>query len=261
MKEQWSHILKKAESDPRASALCIIVSTRGSTPRVSGAKMIVFEDGTLLGTIGGGALEEMVIKDALQVIRTGNPVLKRHDLLHQHGMCCGGTVEIFTEPVARTKRLYIFGAGHTGAALAPLAADAGFEVYLADSRFDYLHHIKDERIHKLSIFYDQRLQALPTNERTFICIMTHDHKADREILSHFIRRPFAYLGMIGSQRKCEITRKIFRDAGIPEALLENVDMPMGTDIQAEGPFEIAISILGKLIRVKNMQPCPQRSLS
>ncbi|PJC62692.1 MAG: hypothetical protein CO022_03105, partial [Flavobacteriales bacterium CG_4_9_14_0_2_um_filter_32_27] len=103
------------------AALCTIIHTKGSTPRKVGAKMLVLIDGSIKGTIGGGNLEKEVIKNALIQLKKNEPKLFKHDLLHQHNMCCGGTVEIFIEPLEKMKRLYIFGAGHTGQALAKFA--------------------------------------------------------------------------------------------------------------------------------------------
>ncbi|MCC7301317.1 MAG: XdhC family protein [Bacteroidia bacterium] len=243
--------LQKAGTDPRESVLCIIVGKKGSTPRKVGAKMIVFEDGSIRGTIGGGALEEHVIREAIEVIRNGESRTSRHDLLHQHGMCCGGTVDVYMEPVQKPLRLYIFGAGHTGKALAHLAVRSGFDVYLADNRFDYLHAVEEPGVNKMNIFYDHTLASLPSDERTYVCIMTHDHTSDREILFQFLKKKTAWLGMIGSRRKCEVTRKMFLEAGISEVQLNRVEMPVGISIGAEGPEEIAVSVIARLIEVKN----------
>ncbi|MBL0127977.1 MAG: XdhC family protein [Flavobacteriales bacterium] len=235
-----------------AAALCIIVSTRGSTPRRVGAKMLVLASGTIHGTIGGGELERSVIQQALEVIRNGHPALRRHDLVQHHGMCCGGSVDIYIEPVMKKNKLYIFGAGHTGTALAKLAHRTGFDVFVVDERKDRFKDLADTPINQLPVAHDQVLPSLPFDERSYIAIMTYSHPMDRDILAFCLKRPFAYLGMIGSQRKVEMTRKMFQEGGIATAEeLARVDMPMGIDIGAEGPEEIAVSILAKLIRVKN----------
>lgn len=232
--------------------LCTVVSTKGSTPRKVGAKMIVTESGKIFGTIGGGELEKQVIKDALDVYSSGKPRLFRHDLLHQHGMCCGGTVDLFIEPVVQKKKLYIFGAGHTGVALAKLSAGLEFETVLIDDRNAYLDDCRVAGVNKMNLPFEQALKLLPFDEQTYVCIMTYSHPIDREILAFCLKKPFAYLGMIGSRRKVEMTKKMFSEGlNIPMQDLEKVDMPMGLDIGAEGPEEIALSILSKLIAVKN----------
>ena len=214
--------------------------------------MIVYENRELFGTIGGGNLEKKVIENALQQIKENTSKLFRHDLLHQHNMCCGGTVEIYIEPIMQKKKLYIFGAGHTGKALAKYAVHLDFDIIVIDDRKEYLDEFDMEEVNKMNLSYQLALQTLPFDENTFIAILTYSHDIDREILAYCLKKSHTYLGMIGSQRKIEITKKMFIEGGIATAEeLSKVDMPMGLNIYAESPDEIAISILAKLIEVKN----------
>ncbi len=216
--------------------------------------MIVFENGKIHGTIGGGELEKSVIKNAVEQIKKKEPRLFRHDLLHQHSMCCGGTVDVYIEPIMKKNKLYIFGAGHTGQSLAGYALDFDFEIVLLDDRKEYLDACKEEGINKMHLPFPQALPILPFDENTFVCIMTYSHEIDRDILAFCLKKPHAYLGMIGSQRKVEVTKKMFADAGLGSLIeLEHIDMPMGINIGAEGPEEIAVSILSKLIEIKNVK--------
>lgn len=241
----------------KKAVLCIIVQTKGSTPRKVGAKMIVKEDGSILGTIGGGNLEKKVIENALQQIEENESKLFKHDLLHQHNMCCGGSVEIYIEPIQKMNKLYIFGAGHTGNALAKMANQMDFDIYVIDDRTAYINDINIEGVNKMNLEYKKVLPSLPFDKNTYIVIMTYEHAYDRDILAYCIKQPSAYLGMIGSQRKVELTKKIFEEGKLAtKEELDNVDMPMGISINAEGPEEIAISILAKLIAVKNDLPTP-----
>lgn len=235
------------------AALCTIIHTRGSTPRKVGAKMLVLSNGTIKGTIGGGNLEKEVIRNALAQLKKNEPNVFKHDLLHQHNMCCGGTVEIFVEPMKPMKRLYIFGAGHTGQALAKIAIPLDFDVFVIDDRKEYLEQLNNiEGINKLYVPFNKILPTLPFNQHTYITILTYEHEIDRNILSFCINQPFAYLGMIGSQRKIELTKKMFVEAEIAtKKQLERVKMPIGKNIKAETPDEIAISIAAELIEVKN----------
>lgn len=233
-------------------ALCIVVNTKGSTPREAGAKMLVYPDGTIFGTIGGGDLEKKVIERALQVLKSRQPSTFKHDLLHQHNMCCGGSAEIYIEPIMKKNKLYIFGAGHTGHALAKYALNFEFEVVIIDDRKEFLDEIKPDGINKMNIHYSAALPVLPFDEQTYITIMTYSHPYDRDILAYCLKKPSAYLGMIGSQRKVEMTKKMFEEGMIAsKEELDKVDMPMGIDIGAKDPDEIAISILAKMIAVKN----------
>ncbi|MBP8724407.1 MAG: XdhC family protein [Saprospiraceae bacterium] len=233
-------------------ALCTVVATKGSTPRKAGARMIVTQSGTVYGTVGGGHFEQKVVVQALEVIQSGTPGMFRHELLQQHDMCCGGTMEVFIERMERKKKLYIFGAGHTGQALSRFAVEAGFDVWLVDDREAYLSRCSDPRIHCVLQNFEDALRSLKFDADAFVVVMTYRHDIDRQILALCIRQPHAYLGMIGSRRKILVTKKRFRDAGIATVHeLDAVDMPTGLAIGADGPAEIAVSILAKLIAVKN----------
>lgn len=246
-----------ALKEGRIAAVCTVVETRGSTPRKVGSRMLVRHDGAIVGSIGGGALEKQVIADALGVIARRTPELFKHDLLHQHNMCCGGGVHIYIEPVGHQPRLFIFGAGHTGQALARYALDAGFEPFVIDDRPEWIAMVDHPGVSRMPLGHLEALRAIPFDERTYIAIMTYDHATDREILAHCVTRPFAYLGMMGSRRKVEMARKNFGAAGVADAnALDRVDMPIGIDIGAHTPEEIAISIIARLIQVKNTKPVP-----
>lgn len=244
--------IQEIQKNATAAAICTVVNTKGSTPRKAGAKMIVYKNSSIYGTIGGGDLEKKVIENALQTIENKTPALFRHDLLHQHGMCCGGTMEIFIEPLMKKNKLYIFGAGHTGQALAKFSSGLDFETVLIDNRKEYIDQCSSAEVNKMNLPYQQALQLLPFDEQTYVCIMTYSHPVDREILAYCIKKPYAYLGMIGSQRKVELTKKMFMQGlNISYEELEKVDMPMGLNIGAEGPDEIALSIITKIVEVKN----------
>jgi xanthine dehydrogenase accessory factor len=244
--------ISEAKENKQDVAICTIVNTRGSTPRKIGAKMLVYDDRKILGTIGGGEVEKKVIEDAINVIKNRKPEFFKHDLLHQHNMCCGGSVDIYIEPVMNKNKLYIFGAGHLGQKLAEYAVKFDFDITVIDDRKEFTDECNIKGISKMNIDFQEALQTLQFDENVFVCIMTYSHAIDRSILSYCIKKPFAYLGMIGSQRKVEMTKKMFTAGmNIPEEDLNKVDMPMGINISAEGPDEIAISILAKLIEVKH----------
>ncbi|NUM32445.1 MAG: xanthine dehydrogenase accessory protein XdhC [Bacteroidetes bacterium] len=242
-------LLKK---EKMSAALCTVISTKGSTPRKIGAKMLVFENGKIYGTIGGGNLEKQVIENAILSIQTKTTKLHKFELLQQLGMCCGGTVEIFIEPVMEKSKLYIFGAGHVGTALAHFASKTGFEVTVIDDRKEYISNLVNDSVTCVFSPFESAIEKLLFDNQTYIVVVTYSHPSDRTILSACINKPNAYLGMIGSRRKIEVTKKKFLENKIAtKTQLENVDMPIGLDINPDTPSEIAVSILAKLISVKN----------
>ncbi|HXC04067.1 MAG TPA: XdhC family protein [Bacteroidia bacterium] len=251
MNSLYRKILEIENSNEKA-ALCTIIGTQGSAPRKTGAKMLVGVKGRIEGTIGGGSLEKAVISQALEVLESNTPVRVKHNLVADLAMCCGGSVELFIEPVMNKKKLYIFGAGHIGKALAGFALDLDFKVTLIDERYEAfegqegaLYTLKQEQ-------HTSAIEQLEFDTQTLIVILTHNHAYDREILALTSKKPHLYIGMIGSERKVLIARKNLVSSGIlNEEEMDGIDMPIGIEMKAVTPQEIAISILAKLIDVRN----------
>lgn len=234
------------------AALCTIISTKGSAPRKAGSKMIIYENGKIDGTIGGGALEKIVIEQSLEVIKTNTAKTVKHNLVSELAMCCGGTVELFIEPIMNKKKLYIFGAGHIGKSLAKFSHDLDFNVTLIDERYDAFDDINTTDLSTIIEHHATAIEQLKFDEHTFIVILTHNHQYDREILALSSKKQHQYIGMIGSERKVEIAKKNMLSSNLMEPHeLANIDMPIGLDITAITPQEIAVSILAKLIDVRN----------
>lgn len=245
-------IIDEIRQQGEACALCVIVATSGSTPLKTGAKMLVTEKGNLFGTIGGGNFEKKVIENAKDLIAKQESGLFSHNLVQQHGMCCGGSIDVFIEFIMRPEKLYIFGSGHVGRALARLAVALPFDVFVIDNRKKELDLLLSEEIQKIPLAYNEILPHLPFDKNTYITVMTYDHQIDREILAYCMKKDFGYLGMIGSKRKVEVTKKMFLSTHLfSKEDFAKVDTPMGIDINAESPEEIAISIMAKIIEVKN----------
>lgn len=247
----YQRITEILESNHK-TALCIIVSTKGSTPLKAGAKMIVYEDGSICGTIGGGPLEKLTIENALEVIRDKKSKLIKHDLNAQLRMCCGGVVEIFIEPIMQKKKLFVFGAGHVGKAIVRHASDLDFDITVIDPRKEIFNDWSITGYNKVVGSFAKVLPGLPYDQNTFIIITTFDHATDREVLAFCMKKPHCYIGMIGSKNKVARTHEMFISEKIAtKKELEKVDMPVGLDIHAESADEIAISIVAKLIMEKN----------
>jgi len=240
------------ENSNKKAVLCTIISTKGSSPRKTGAKMLVYENGSIDGTIGGGALEKLIIDQALDVLKRNKPQTVKHNLVTDLAMCCGGTVELFLEPIMNKKKLCIFGAGHIGKALANFARELDFIVYLIDERCKSFEDINNSEIKSINENHFDAIKKLNFDENTMVVILTHNHAYDREILALCSQKPHLYIGMIGSQRKVEIAKKNLKASNILEdEQLSKIDMPIGIEIEAITPQEIAISILAKLISVRN----------
>lgn len=232
-------------------ALCLITRVKGSTPRKASSKMIVYSDGSLYGTIGGGSLENQVVKDAVDTIKNNQPAYFEYNLEKEFSMSCGGYVEIYIEPIQKSKPFYIFGAGHIGKNLALQAQKIGFKVTLIDER----ESIFNDFVLDGSIFinknHNEAFQELEFNEHVFIASITHQHGYDYEVIGFCAKQKYAYLGMIGSERKVEKARKSFlKEGSLTEEQLNKIDWPMGISIACQTPEEIVISILAKLIDVR-----------
>jgi xanthine dehydrogenase accessory factor len=234
------------------AALCTIISTKGSVPRKNGAKMLVYQNGSIEGSIGGGALEKKVIEQALTVLKNNESQIVKHNLVSELAMCCGGTVELFIEPIMNRKKVLIFGAGHIGKALAKFAIDLDFDITLIDERYDAFDNIDIPECTIIQNHHATAIEQLQFDENTYIVILTHNHAYDREILALTSKKPHKYIGMVGSERKVAIAKKNMVASNIlTKNELETIDMPIGIDIEVITPQEIAISILAKLIDVRN----------
>jgi xanthine dehydrogenase accessory factor len=251
VEEVYNKIAEIAKGKEKG-AICTIIATKGSTPLKSGAKMVVMENKKIFGTIGGGHLEDKVINDALEVIKNNTPQLYKHDLFTQHGMCCGGNLDIFIEPIMKKKNLYIFGAGHVGKSIAKHCSDLDFEIFVIDGRKDIFIDWNQNNANQMPVDHNELLLKLNLDEQSYIVISTHDHTIDREVLAHCINKNYAYIGMIGSKRKIEQTKQMFLSSKVAtEKELAKVDMPIGLEINAKTHDEIAISIVAKLVKEKN----------
>jgi xanthine dehydrogenase accessory factor len=244
--------LNKILKEQNPAVLCIVTSSAGSTPRKAGSKMLVYKDGSIKGTIGGGAIEHQVIQVALLLIESGAPVFRHFELFEDLKMECGGTMDIYFEPIGILPRLYIFGGGHVGKALAGYAAGLGFETIVIDPREGIFDNWNVKGVETRCADYFKAIEELEFSADTYIVIVTHQHEFDEKLLYQCAVRDFAYLGMIGSRRKVgEISKRAIEDGILSKEILARIDMPIGIHFEAETPAEIAISIIAKMIDVKN----------
>ena len=240
-----------AQSKGISCALCTVIKSSGSTPRHETSKMLVYADGKFVGTIGGGEMESRVIELAKEVARSGQSQVVEYNLVDPKqgdpGVC-GGTVEIFVEPITSPPSVLIIGAGHVGRATAHLAKWLGFRVIVADDRSDLAspEWIPEADQYLPGSIIDQ-LSKARVNAQTYILALTRGVNIDVEMLPLLLDTDAAYIGVIGSKRRWATAMKELRARGLPEEKLKRVHSPIGLELNAETPEEIAVSIMSEVI--------------
>jgi xanthine dehydrogenase accessory factor len=235
-------------------ALATIVKATGSTPRQAGTKMLIYTDGSIVDTIGGGSLEANVIAEAQASLAEGKPRLVRYELRDSEvgdpGIC-GGEAEIFVDVINPRPTVLIVGAGHVGRSVAVLSSFLGLRTVVLDDRAEFAN---EERLPQADeiIVGDivEELARFNINSQTHIVIVTRGHEHDRDALCQLVSSPAAYIGMIGSQRKVKMVFDELQKDGIAEEALAAVHAPIGLDINAETPEEIALSIMAEIVMVR-----------
>lgn len=238
------------------AALVTIVSTTGSTPQRVGAKMLVFPDGRLVGTIGGGCYENDAFWKAREAITNRKPQLVHYELdddfAQETGLICGGQMSVYIEPIEPSPELYVIGAGHVGYHLATMAQEVGFAVHVVDDREKFASR---ERFPNATEVVTEDIPAwlertkLPAH--AYVVIVTRGHTNDLDALRALAPRDLRYVGLIGSRAKvARISDQLLSEGMAPE-VLKQVHAPIGLEIGAVTPQEIAVSILAELIAVKH----------
>ncbi|HQP91489.1 MAG TPA: XdhC/CoxI family protein [Candidatus Omnitrophota bacterium] len=230
-----------------------VISSSGSSPRKVGAKMIVSKDGSICGTIGGGALEKTIIKDALDALKRKRTCLKTYSLNRGDGLqVCGGKVDIFFEIVEAQKKLVIMGAGHIGLALSFIGKLLGYNVVIIDNRSDFANRKRFPHVDKIVCSsYSKAFKDINVDFRTAIVIVTHGHLNDEECLQRALKTGAGYVGMIGSRSKIKLLFNNLLKKGFKKTDLQKVHSPIGLDIGAETPEEIAVAIAAELVQENN----------
>jgi len=243
--------ISKLENSGETAALCVIIQTQGAVPRRAGAKMLVYEDGRFVGTVGGGELENRVRAEAKDAMADGRPRKISYSMVEptrgDPGVC-GGTAEVYIEPILPKMKLLIIGAGHVGQKLAQLANWLEFDVIVSDDRVELC---TPEACPGASIYLTVPMFEIPNhikiNNRTIIVLTTRGSDVDIEGLPDLLKYQSGYVGVIGSKRRWAITRKGLLEKGVSEAVVGSIHSPIGLEIHAETPEEIAVSIMAQII--------------
>lgn len=248
--------LAELEAKNQPGALCTVIHSQGSTPRHEGSKMVVYPDGHIVGSVGGGEMESRVIAAALDAMQDGKPrKLEYHmaDPARGDPGVCGGSVEVFVDTVALKPQLISIGAGHVGRAVAHLAKWLGFFVVVSDDRAELCTPeavpAGDEFLPIPMSEIPEKIQITPN---TYLVLTTRGVDIDVPGMPGLLQSQASYIGVIGSKRRWETTRQKLIELGIDESLIERVKSPMGLDIHAETPEEIAVAIMGEIIKLRNV---------
>ncbi len=233
-----------------------IVETKGSTPRETGAKMLVNKSGLIAGTIGGGITEAKVVEEAKKAIKEGKGRFLAYHLTKEQaaldeGAICGGEMKVFIDILQPKEEVLIFGAGHCAVCVSKLAKTVGFKVTVIDDRKEFANQDRfpeaDEIIAEET---EKALTHLKITPSTYIIILTRGHLKDEEVLGSVIRSGAGYIGMIGSRKKNTTVFQHLEEQGISQDEIVKVHAPIGIDINAQTPEEIAVSIIAEIIKVR-----------
>jgi xanthine dehydrogenase accessory factor len=243
--------LTELKESGRAAALCTVIRTEGSVPRREGAKMLVYPDGRIVNTVGGGELEARVIARAQEVIAGRQPttiIIPLVDPERGDAGVCGGEMEVFVEPVLPEPTVLVAGCGHVGKEVASLAKWLGFRVVVTDDRAEFCtpQWVPDADRY-LPGLIPEALADFEINEQTYVAAVTRGVKADTAALPHLLRSRAAYVGVIGSRRRWTVAVDELREQGVPVELISRAHAPIGLDIGAETPREIALSIMAEIV--------------
>jgi len=247
-------------------AIATIVQVRGSIPSYESAKLLVREDGSMIGTIGGGCVEAEVWNAAREVMETEKP---RHlsfslgqDAAYDNGLICGGKLDVFVEPVLPQPGVFVFGAGHISRSISKIASLTGFSTTIVDNREAFSNRERfPEAAEVYADEYEEVFPKLAVNETSYVVIVTRGHRDDMRVLRWAISTAARYIAMIGSKRKVINVIKELQKEGIREEHFERIFAPMGLEIGAISPEEIAVSVVAEMIAVRRNADANWRALS
>ena len=251
--------IARLRREGKRAALATIIQIRGSVPSFETAKILVREDGSTVGTVGGGCVENDVWKAARQVMFEEKPRRFLFDLTDssnlEAGLICGGKVEIFIEPILATPTAYIFGAGHISKSISKIATLAGFNTVIIDNRPQYANRERfPEAMEIYGDSFEVAFEKISPNEFSYLVIVTRGHLEDQNVLRWAVKTRARFIGMIGSRFKKKSIFENLKAEGASEEQLARVFSPLGIDISAILPEEIAVSIVAQMIAARRQMP-------
>jgi xanthine dehydrogenase accessory factor len=255
MSQEVFEALTQALAAGEDVALVTIVSAQGSTPQRVGAKMLVFPDGHTVGTIGGGCYENDALWKAKDALLSRKPQLVKYDLnddfAQENGLVCGGQMQVYIEPLEATPMLYVIGAGHVGYHLGRLAHTIGFRTHVLDDREKFANRERFPHANDITVeTIPDWLHRAEIPSSAYVVVVTRGHTHDLDAMRALAARDLRYLGLIGSKAKVKRISDALLAEGMPPECLQRVHAPVGLDIGAVSPEEIAVAILAELIAVR-----------
>lgn len=246
--------LIEAQKAGKPVVLATVTKARGSVPRHAGSKMLVYENGEISGTVGGGEMEARVIKEAQEALNDGKPRILPYSLVDpQRGDpgLCGGEMELYLEPYLPPMTVLVIGAGHVGQAVADLAHWLGYQVVVNDDREEL---VSEEVVPNADVYLpgsiEDALAQHKITRNTYVVLLTRNVKIDKEILPHLAKTPAPYIAVMGSRRRWEHTKKLLLEEGLTEEQLSRFHSPVGLELNAETPEEIAVSVIAEIIMLR-----------
>jgi xanthine dehydrogenase accessory factor len=244
-----------AAQDGEPAALVTVVSTQGSTPQKAGAKMVVYPDGRIVGTIGGGCVEAEMAWRARHAIDSRRPLVASYELTAdqagEDGLICGGRMEVFIEPIESAPTLCLFGAGHVAQPLARMAKSAGFRVEVADDRLKFANRDRFPDADRIVVDeFPAAAAQMTLGRETYAVVVTRGHKGDAEALQAVLGKGLRFVGLLASRPKLVHLAATLEERGVPPSEIATIHAPLGLDIGAVTPEEIAVSVLAEMIAVR-----------
>jgi xanthine dehydrogenase accessory factor len=247
--------IARLRKEGRKAALATIIQVQGSIPSYESSKILIRDDGSIVGTVGGGCVEAEVWSVAQDVMREEKPRRLHFNLNanpeYDNGLICGGSLDIFVEPILATPTLYLLGGGHVSLYVSKIASVAGFDVVVIDDRAAFASRERfPDAMETHAGPWEEVFPKLKVSEFSYLVLVTRGHKGDLTCLRWALTTPARYIGMIGSKRKFIEISKVLESEGVPAKKLEKVYSPVGLDIGALTPEEIAVAIVAELIAVR-----------
>jgi len=247
--------ITELEKNNESAALCTVIKSEGSTPRHVGSKLLVYPDGKFIGTVGGGELENRVMKAALKSLMSGDAQTLSYSMVDPSrgdpGVC-GGTVEVFVEPILPPAMIVVIGAGHVGKAVVHLAKWLGFRVAVSDDREEFCN---PESVPGGDTYYPVEMgklaEELKVTRQTYLVVTSRGSNIDAKGLPSLLETDAAYIGVIGSKRRWLTTVKALKEQGVSDEKIARIHSPIGLELNAETPEEIAVSIMAEILMIKD----------